>query len=334
MNRSLLVQLLKKNIDELILLTEGFTEMSSYPQALIHLAKNKTNDIHQYLEELGNISEIEQPIVGTAPSQPTTLTPANEPEMITDEVEVESDSLELKDDENEDVLLDLIEDEEEEEEQIEEEEEEEQEDEEELEEDLEEEEEEEEKEEVLKTVDEEEIEEEIEEEDDDDVDEEDEVDEDEVEIEEEVLEKVVEAPEIISVPVEPTEVKNDIQILSSEIAEVKSAADKPMTLAERMSQQSVSRNDAHAKPQNGGMHAAMSGKKVDDIRQAISLGDRFRFQRELFRNNGEEMNKMLGYINQLATYEEVISFLQSKYGWPADNVTADDFYQIIKRKFL
>jgi hypothetical protein len=46
------------------------------------------------------------------------------------------------------------------------------------------------------------------------------------------------------------------------------------------------------------------------------------------------MNKTLNYINQLATMDEATSFLKSKYGWAVENETADDFYQILKRKFL
>jgi hypothetical protein len=46
------------------------------------------------------------------------------------------------------------------------------------------------------------------------------------------------------------------------------------------------------------------------------------------------MNKTLNYINQLATIEEVLSFLQLKYGWAAEHETAEDFYQIVRRRFL
>jgi len=45
------------------------------------------------------------------------------------------------------------------------------------------------------------------------------------------------------------------------------------------------------------------------------------------------MNKMLSYINMLATYDELVSFFQSKYGWAEENPVVEDFYQIIKRKF-
>jgi hypothetical protein len=77
-----------------------------------------------------------------------------------------------------------------------------------------------------------------------------------------------------------------------------------------------------------------ANQKIDDIKKAISIGDRFRFQRELFRGNGEDMNKTLNYLNQLATLEEAVSFLQAKYKWDGENETVQDFFQILKRRFL
>ncbi|VBB45358.1 hypothetical protein TRIP_D300200 [uncultured Paludibacter sp.] len=74
--------------------------------------------------------------------------------------------------------------------------------------------------------------------------------------------------------------------------------------------------------------------KIDDIRTAINIGDRFRFQRELFGGNGEVMNKTLAYLNQLAKYEEAVSFLNNKFGWDKDNQHAEDFLQIVRRRFL
>jgi len=64
MNRELLVTLIRKNIDELIMLTEGFMEMNTYPAAIINLAKNKTDDIWSYINQLGNLKpeEIQQVI--------------------------------------------------------------------------------------------------------------------------------------------------------------------------------------------------------------------------------------------------------------------------------
>jgi uncharacterized coiled-coil protein SlyX len=43
--------------------------------------------------------------------------------------------------------------------------------------------------------------------------------------------------------------------------------------------------------------AAVYGKAVSDIRQAISLGDRFLYQRELFGQNAELMQQTLTKLN-------------------------------------
>lgn len=104
-------------------------------------------------------------------------------------------------------------------------------------------------------------------------------------------------------------------------------------LGERNSSIIHTRNELLSKADNS-ISSTLANKKITDIKQAINIGDRFRFQRELFRGNGEDMNKTLTYINQLASLDEVLSFLQSKYGWTSDNETADDFYQIVRRRFI
>jgi len=108
---------------------------------------------------------------------------------------------------------------------------------------------------------------------------------------------------------------------------------KIITFAYKMALQTVSRNEKLSHADNS-LSASLANKKITDIKQAISIGDRFRFQRELFKSNGEDMNKTLSYINQLATLNEAMSFLKSKYGWDETNEAVEDFYQIVKRKFV
>jgi len=79
---------------------------------------------------------------------------------------------------------------------------------------------------------------------------------------------------------------------------------------------------------------AHSQKKIDDINQAISMGNRFRFQRELFDGNGELMNKTLAKLNQISNFKEADEFLQKNFKWQSDNEIVDSFYQIVKRKFI
>ena len=129
----------------------------------------------------------------------------------------------------------------------------------------------------------------------------------------------------------PEKIKTETGIISGAVTQEDEK--KQVTLGEKISMGMV-RNEIHANNDSARLSNTLGQPKIDDIRQAISIGDRFRFQRELFRNNGEEMNKMLNYINLLASFQEIESFLQKKYGWAADNQAAKDLYAIARRKFL
>ena len=78
----------------------------------------------------------------------------------------------------------------------------------------------------------------------------------------------------------------------------------------------------------------VENRRITDVKKAISIGERFRFQRELFNGNGEDMNKTLTYINHAATLAEAMDFLEKKYKWERYNESAADFYRIIKRRFI
>jgi hypothetical protein len=309
MNRELLVTLIRKNIDELIMLTEGFMEMNTYPAAIINLAKNKTDDIWSYINQLGNLKPEELQQITERMSVAPEMTINTGKEDISEMEEFVSNE---KTTEEEDIPVHNNTDKED-----------------------------------VNTFDEEDFSEDEDEEEEDDDDIIFEQEEEEIKEEEEVTEPI-EENEVIAdnkddieitedvITVEFTETIEKEETITSDVEKVittTETVEKKVTLAEKISGNGISRNEMMARGENGGINTAIGSKKVDDIRQAISLGDRFRFQRELFKNNGEEMNKTLSYINKLATYEEVIGFLQSKYGWEENSAAAEDFYQIIKRKF-
>lgn len=264
MNRLLIVTLLKKNIDELNMLTEGFREMTEYPAVILNLARKKTDEIKEYIDQL----EEKHPETDESQLPPPPVVQAEEVKNPVEEVKaVTTDEVTVIEDEP---LPEPYE-----------------------------------------------------------IPEADDTQEPEMEVEvktETDIESEVES-------LEGFELKTEITPgIVSAIEEVVEEVRKATTLGDKI-QNGPSRNEVHARPEQSGIHASIANKKVDDIRQAISLGDRFRFQRELFRNNGEDMNKTLSYINMLATYNEVISFLVSKYGWQEENEAVQDFFQIIKRKF-
>ena len=245
MNRELIVTLLRKDIQELDMITEGFMEMAVYPKAIINLALRKSQDIQSYIEQLAEIKPDNLTSVlnddKTEEVQQTTETDAPESNTIVDEIDSEVLEIEVE-------TIEIIEN------------------------------------------------------------------------HEEPIEEVTESVEI-------TEIETTETIKTSD------GESKSIILNEKISIHAQSRNETRTRNENS-IISTLANKKIEDIKQAINIGDRFRFQRELFKGNGEDMNKTLSYINQLATLDEVESFLQSKYNWELENESVEDFYQIVRRRFI
>lgn len=72
---------------------------------------------------------------------------------------------------------------------------------------------------------------------------------------------------------------------------------------------------------------------VSDIRKAISLGDRFLFQRELFAADGEKMNKTIDTLNKMNSLEEALEYIQKHFNWQEDSPATKLFISILHRRF-
>lgn len=78
--------------------------------------------------------------------------------------------------------------------------------------------------------------------------------------------------------------------------------------------------------------AAIYGKAVDDIRLAISLGDRFLYQRELFGQNAERMQRTLTELNELSSFDEAMDYI-SRFNWDTESKTYQQFLVTLHRRF-
>lgn len=79
--------------------------------------------------------------------------------------------------------------------------------------------------------------------------------------------------------------------------------------------------------------AAVYGKAVDDIRLAISLGDRFLYQRELFGQNAELMQRTLTELNQLSSFDEAVTYINTHFQWDTESNTYQQFLVTLHRRF-
>ena len=81
------------------------------------------------------------------------------------------------------------------------------------------------------------------------------------------------------------------------------------------------------------LQTSLFGTAVGDIRQAISLGDRFLFQRELFAGNGELMQKTLDELNALGSLNEAMDYVLNNFEWDKESTAVQLFENVLKRRF-
>ena len=141
-----------------------------------------------------------------------------------------------------------------------------------------------------------------------------------------VVEKVVE--KIVEKPVEIPE-SRDIEISKEPGASPKSNGESGL----RLEGQTEEPMPAPAKEEVASPKAAVYGKAVDDIRQAISLGDRFLYQRELFGQNAELMQRTLTELNELGTFDEAVAYISAKFSWDTESSTYQQFLVTLHRRF-
>jgi hypothetical protein len=76
----------------------------------------------------------------------------------------------------------------------------------------------------------------------------------------------------------------------------------------------------------------ISKHKITDIKQAISIADRFRFQRELFEGNGEKLSGALTDFNKMENFQQAQSYISTKLKWDMDSDIVQEFMEILQRR--
>ena len=142
------------------------------------------------------------------------------------------------------------------------------------------------------------------------------------EVQEEILEPldILEEPETEEAEVEPTIEPEPV------VETIVEPAPQPEVKAEPVAAPQPA-------PRPMPQQTSLFGAAVGDIRQAISLGDRFLFQRELFAGNGELMQKTLDEINALNSLEEAMDYVADNFEWDKESTAVQLFENVLKRRF-
>mgnify|MGYP001053139932 CR=1 FL=1 len=92
---------------------------------------------------------------------------------------------------------------------------------------------------------------------------------------------------------------------------------------------------APAEPVHTDAHKANTayGAPVTDLKQAISIGDRFLYQRELFGKNGELMQRTIADLNGLNTFDEAMEYIDRHFNWDKEQPSYELFVNALHRRF-
>ena len=148
-----------------------------------------------------------------------------------------------------------------------------------------------------------------------------------------------EEPQEIPEQLEPLEILEPLEAEEPQEEPVKMVTEEPKTevVVEQSAPQpqpepqSVPKVEPAPRPMP--QQTSLFGTAVEDIRQAISLGDRFLFQRELFAGNGELMQKTLDELNALGSLSEAMDYVLDNFEWDKESTAVQLFENVLKRRF-
>lgn len=75
-------------------------------------------------------------------------------------------------------------------------------------------------------------------------------------------------------------------------------------------------------------------KPAAELSKGLTLNDTFRFSRELFNGEKDELNRALQEISKMNSMDEVTSYLSSQIEWDEENDAVKDFVELLKKYFV
>ena len=147
------------------------------------------------------------------------------------------------------------------------------------------------------------------------------------EVEEPIEEEEVVAKEVAEEPVAEAPVAEAPKVEEPVVEEPKVEEPKAEEPQQELFEEPVAEKEPTAPK------AMLYGKPVDDIRLAISLGDRFLYQRELFGQNAELMLRTLTEINKLHSFDEAMTYIGSRFQWDTESNSYQQFIVSLHRRF-
>lgn len=128
-------------------------------------------------------------------------------------------------------------------------------------------------------------------------------------------------------------VQSDPSVVDCDLDSDQVSDSKPELLNEKFSAPETI-VDKLFKQQDGSIAASINNHKIADLKSAITIADRFRFQRELFSGDGERMNKAISDLNSMNSVEEAENYIEKYFSWTPESQAAADFIRLLRRRYI
>lgn len=140
-------------------------------------------------------------------------------------------------------------------------------------------------------------------------------------VEEKVVEEKIEEQPVIktadtAVRREEPKEKQETHTIADAIKGEESLADK---LSKRVDRETVA--------------TSLNSSKIERIQTAITIADRFRFQRELFAGDAVKMAETVETLNKMKSLDEALAYIEKNFSWDMDQQVTMDFIRIVERRF-
>lgn len=124
------------------------------------------------------------------------------------------------------------------------------------------------------------------------------------------------------------------QIIGKQEQNPEPQIEKPAEIVVETIQKAAERqkNEVRKNPQITTLNSQFS-VKIERLQSAITLVDRFRFQRELFGNSAPKMNEEIEKFNAMTSIDDALAYIERGLKWNIENETVKDFINILQRKF-
>ena len=127
---------------------------------------------------------------------------------------------------------------------------------------------------------------------------------------------------------EPAE--DDVERRAADVAE----RVQPVTTVADALRAGESLHDSLTKGNDDTIAATMAAKKITELKSALTIADRFRFQRELFGGDGEKMMQALSDLDAAGSIAAAKEYVRAKFSWKADDPCVVSFMTLLERRYM